>query len=732
MLLRSPSAALFRRPPPRFNGYGNSNITVNSGGSIAPTNCTFNLPIFVPYNVVPNLAGNVSFEQVNINSATLPGGSTLNLNSLGTNTANFSYVFPNGFNIALGATLAVGPNVPVTIAYAQMLTDNGALTFASGDTLSFQNTAAQIAVGGTLSATATTFNGYGNSNISVSSGGNITPTNCTFNLPIFVQYGNVPNLAGNVSFEQVNISSATLPGGSTLNLNSLGTNTANFSYVFPNGFNIAFGATLAVGPNVPIQIAYAQILTDNGALTFATGDTLSFQNTAAQIVVGGTLSATATTFNGYGNSNISVSSGGNIAPTNCTFNLPIFVQYDNVPNLAGNISFEQVNISSATLPSGSTLNLNSLGTNTANFSYIFPNGFNIALGATLAVGPNVPVQIAYAQVLTDNGALTFATGDTLSFQNTAAQIAVGGTLSATATTFNGYGNSNISVSSGGNITPTNCTFNLPIFVQYGNVPNLAGNVSFEQVNINSATLPGGSTLNLNSLGTNTTNFSYVFPNGFNIAFGATLAVGANVSVAIAYAQTITDNGALTFATGDTLSFQNTAAQIAVAGTLSATATTFNGYGNSNISVSSGGILTPTNCTFNLPIFVPYNAVPNLAANVSFEQIEIIAGILPGATTLNLNLIGINTSNLTYVFSGGFNVTAGADRRRGGQRTCHDRVGPNDHGQRGPQLYFRRHADVPGWGPDHRRRCLHCERHHLHRQYYRRYHCQLRWQSCHHG
>ena len=312
------------------------------------------------------------------------------------------------------------------------------------------------------------------------------------------------------------------------------------------------GATLAVGPNVLVQIAFDQTLTDNGTLSFATGDTFTFQNTESQIAVGGTLSATNTTFNGSGNSNISAISGGSITPTNCTFNLPISVQYTNVPLLAGNVSFELVNIDSATLPGGATLNLNSLGTSTANFSYGFPTGFNIALGATVAIGPNVSVQIAYDQVLEDNGTLSFASGDTLTFPNTASQIAVGGLLSATATTFNGSGNSNITVNSGGNLTPTNCTFNLPIFVQSNNVPNLAANVSFEAVNIESAILPGGTTLNLDLIGTNTTDLSYI-SRPASTWRQAPPSPWPNVSVTIGNQQTITDNGTLSFALGDKLS-----------------------------------------------------------------------------------------------------------------------------------------------------------------------------------
>ena len=74
----------------------------------------FDLPIYVPYGDVQYLANNAKFEQININGATLSSG-TLDLNAIGTNTGSLSYAFPGGFTVASGATLAVGPNVPVYI-----------------------------------------------------------------------------------------------------------------------------------------------------------------------------------------------------------------------------------------------------------------------------------------------------------------------------------------------------------------------------------------------------------------------------------------------------------------------------------------------------------------------------------------------------------------------------------------------------------------------------------------
>ena len=72
----------------------------------------------MPYNDVASLAAgnNVSFDQIEIDSGTLPSGNELDLNLIGTNTANLSYIFPGAFTVASGATLNVGTTVPVQIS----------------------------------------------------------------------------------------------------------------------------------------------------------------------------------------------------------------------------------------------------------------------------------------------------------------------------------------------------------------------------------------------------------------------------------------------------------------------------------------------------------------------------------------------------------------------------------------------------------------------------------------
>ena len=83
-----------------------------------------------------------------------------------------------------GATMAVGPNVPVTIPAWQTLTDDGMLSFAAGDSVTLESnccSAAEITVSGTLTANDTTFSG-GSGNITVNSGGQLIATNSTFSI----------------------------------------------------------------------------------------------------------------------------------------------------------------------------------------------------------------------------------------------------------------------------------------------------------------------------------------------------------------------------------------------------------------------------------------------------------------------------------------------------------------------------------------------------------------------
>src|SRR5205814_464341 len=131
---------------------GGSTMAFTPTATLGGGTNTFNLTVSVPYTLVPSLAGNTSFREVDIQAGTLSSG-TLALDLLGTNTANFFYEFPAGFTVAAGATMAVGANVPVEVI--STLSDAGAVSFSSGDAVSLLF--AQISVSGGLTANGTTF-----------------------------------------------------------------------------------------------------------------------------------------------------------------------------------------------------------------------------------------------------------------------------------------------------------------------------------------------------------------------------------------------------------------------------------------------------------------------------------------------------------------------------------------------------------------------------------------------
>ena len=118
------------------NTGGGSNLAFTSTASLSGGTNSFNLPISVPYTLLPSLVGNTSFGQVNIQAGTISSG-TLSLNVLGTNTGNFYYEFPSGFTVGAGGTMAVGANVPVMVV--STLSDAGAVTFGGGDVVSFSS-----------------------------------------------------------------------------------------------------------------------------------------------------------------------------------------------------------------------------------------------------------------------------------------------------------------------------------------------------------------------------------------------------------------------------------------------------------------------------------------------------------------------------------------------------------------------------------------------------------------
>ena len=192
-------------------------------------------------------------------------------------------------------------------------------------------------------------------------------------------------------------------------------------------------------------------------------------------------------------------------------------------------------------------------------------------------------------------------------------------------------------------------------------------MSFQQINIEAGTLSSGEVLYLNLIGTNITNLSYVFPGGFTVGPQGRLLVGPGRPGddrirpdAHRQRDALLRHGRYGVIPRQRLRRWPGADRRRLAPQRKGT--TFNNGGLS-ITVNNGGVINPTDCTFNIGIAVPYVDVPALTDNVSFEQIEIEAGTLSGE--LDLNAIGTNTTNLSMTcgrLHGGIERQAG----RGGR------------------------------------------------------------------
>ncbi len=183
---------------------------------------------------------------------------------------------------------------------------------------------------------------------------------------------------------------------------------------------------------------------------------------------------------------------------------------------------------------------------------------------------------------------------------------------------------------------------------------------------------------------------------FELKSGATLSLADNSSALINNAETIAVDAGASMTVGATTvvldDYNGGTYGITVAGTLTATNSTFSptrpadGTG-SGITVLTGGHLEATNTTFawdafrlndgsilnagdlandtfQTIVFAPGTDIPllagsNLAANKSFEDIDINAGSL-NAGTLTLGLMGsASTASLRYVFPSGYEVKSAA-------------------------------------------------------------------------
>ena len=166
--------------------------------------------------------------------------------------------------------------------------------------------------------------------------------------------------------------------------------------------------------------------------------------------------------------------------------------------------------------------------------------------------------------------------------------------------------------------------------------------------------------------------------------GASMSFGDGASVAVATELSVTGGGALTL--GDEVQVSlitdnQSPTSIQVAGTLTATNSSFTatGSGSASIVLTNTGRLLASDCTFSLTrvvlgsnfmqsgdlinnifannttVLVPSGWLGYLSDNTSFCDIAISDSTLRSGT-LALDPIGTDTSNLRYVFPGGFTIT----------------------------------------------------------------------------
>ena len=505
-----------------------------------------------------------------------------------------------------------------------------------------------IVVNGTMTATGTSFTTVGgddNTEVVVNSGGHLTAIGSTFAWNNFVlQNGSTLNngdLTGNVfnhlpsrrpaidvhaveprnvSFQDIDIlAGGSLSSGQSLTLGLIGTaSTASLRYVFPGAFEVKSGATLSVASNVNVYLNDGNLFLTvdaGGALNFAAASVVQqkFNNGWTEgIVDNGTMTAVGTSFTTVGggdNAEVVVNSGGHLTASNSTFAWTNFVLANgstlnsgdltgntfattvsapatDVPLLASNLSFQDIDIlSGGSLSSGQSLTLALIGTaSTASLRYVFPGAFTVASGATLSVASNVNVDLNDG-----NQSLTVNAGGTLNFGAASVVqqefgdgftegIVVNGVMTAAGTSFTlsgGGDNARIQVNpSGGHLTATNSNFawnnfvlssgstlnsgdltgnvfNTTVSAQAIDVPLLANNASFQDIDILAGdSLNSGQSLTLGLIGTaSTAKLRYVFPGAFEVKSGATLTVPSNVSVYLDDA-----NLSLTVDAGGTLNF----------------------------------------------------------------------------------------------------------------------------------------------------------------------------------
>jgi hypothetical protein len=415
----------------------------------------------------------------------IKGGGTL---SLGAATTTFG----GPVDVVLGGTLVAGSGTTVVVKNDQTLSVDGILKGTNGSTFNVEEanfTSGQgIVVNGSgqMLLTGATF-GFLNGNstvdtssIQVVSGGHFSAADSTinwdvlslnngsildlasnnkFNGTLYVPASDIPLLAGNVQFQDIDLNSGSATG-TTLNLDPIGTITTNQRYIVPGltGFggnaspftiqanttvNVENGATMLVRNDAildvkgtlnvtnaaPFLIEEANFTSGQGINVESTG-TLKVVNskfdfsggnssvdTSSIQVLGGHFLATNSTF-GWDilalDNNSKIATNGVTNVTQNTFITTMYVPPLDVPFLTNNLQFQDVNLNSGSGYTSGTLELDPLGQNSSDQRYLFSGltsfggsraAFDIPANGTVIMGAGDAVVIRNDAVVTVDGAL---------------------------------------------------------------------------------------------------------------------------------------------------------------------------------------------------------------------------------------------------------------------------------------------------------------------------------------
>ena len=608
-----------------------STITWNT--TAAPTGGDWNVNTNWVGNVVPGATDTAVIKGLTgAGTVSLNSGGSDSVESLTTDSTTVLEVITGSLSLGVassstlggevivdqGASLAVAAGAGVTIGAGQKISDNGTLSFAAGDYVSFptaQNLTTQIVVTGTLSATGTTFVNPGNASgsvnqINVSTGGELSVSNSTFglndlyfssgsivnagdlsnnifNLPIYMPAIDAPMFANNQSFEAVEILGSPLTSGQSTTFNLMGTKTTSgMYYVLPNGLSIAANASLTIGTGASVALQDQQNIYVAGQLNLNSAylgiNKLTNNGAAYGIVIsnGGVVNFTNSTIarnnTSNENANITVDSGGHLTASGTTFSI------DNLY-----------------LDAGSILNTGDLTTNIFN---------------TLLWAPIIDVSL-----LTDNQSFSgvFLTGGLASGQSVTLTPIGTQTTTGQYYVFE-YG---MSVASGATLT---LDTGASVTLQDQQNIYVAG-----QLNLNDAYL------GFNKLTNNGAAYGIVISNGGVVNF---------TNSTIARNNTSNENANITVNSG---------------GHLTASGTTFS---IDNVYLDAGSILNTGDLTtniFNTLLWAPIIDVSLLTDNQSFSGVFLTGGLASGQS-VTLTPIGTQTTTgQYYVFEYGMSVASGA-------------------------------------------------------------------------